>query len=211
MNAIDREAAGCAGGHPDATRRRDPRPPSAPAVAAGGGTGGGYRHWRHRLLVVHRGPLHREHRQCLRPGRHRRSWTAHRGRRGGHQGGRQPARPCRRSADRAGSRPTGGPVSPRPPPPPPRRLPRSRRRSGRSPSSRRRSMRRRRLSPRRRRSRRGQAPMRRDPARWCPAAGRLASPTTRRSPMHARPTPQWFRRRPRRQPRSSSLPCFRPR
>ena len=113
MNAIDREAAGRAGGHPDAARRR----PAARAVCAGCGVR--RRAWwrlvgdrRHRLLVVHRGPLHREHRQCLRPGRHRRAWPAHRGRRGRHQGGRQPARPCRRSADRARSRRLAGPSGP---------------------------------------------------------------------------------------------------
>ena len=78
-------------------------PPPAAAVASGGGAGGGHRHWRHRLVVVHRGALHREHRQRLCPGRHRRPRTAHRGRCGRHQGGRQPARACRRPADRARS------------------------------------------------------------------------------------------------------------
>ena len=149
----------------------------------------GDRHWRHRLLVVHRGPLHPEHRQRLCPGRHRGARPAHRGRRGGHQGGRQPARPCRRSADRARSGRLAGPPCPghrhR------RRGDRrgARRRSARSASSRPRSMPRRRPSSRRRPSRRGPGPMRRDRERWWRAAGRRARPTTRRSPMHARPMP----------------------
>ena len=45
------------------------------------------------------------------------------------------------------------------------------------------------------------------PDRWWQAAGPRASPTTRRSPTRARPTPRWPPRRRRRRPPSSSLAC----
>ena len=130
---------------------------------------GGDRDRRHRVMVVHRGPLHREHRQRLCPGRHRGAEPAHRGRRGRHQGCRQPARPRRRSADRAGSDRLARPAGPGHRRRCRGRRPRWRQRSGRSPSSRPRSMPPRPPSSRRRPSRRGPAPMPAAPDRWWPS------------------------------------------
>ena len=155
------------------------------------------------------GAVHREHRQRLCPGRHRRARVAHRGRCGRHQGGRQPACACRRSADRARSvrlARAAGAGNGR------RRRGHRRDRDGAAPGGATAGNHPRgadRRLPRHRPSRRGQAPMRRVRERWYRLAGPRGRPTTRRSPMRARRTPLSPPPRRRRRRRSSSWPCCR--